>query len=80
MQESIVPEPLKVVNPVVKFQFVNMPDAYGFGNYSLVSQLIEVEHEGVIGTYAYAVYLDNLAPLAAGREIWGFPENMPILN
>lgn len=69
-----VPEPLKVITPIVKFEFIKMPDASGFGNYSLVSQIIEVEFEGVKGTYAHAMYLDNLTPIAAGREIWGFPE------
>lgn len=71
---AVVPEPLQVVSPIVKFQFVKMPDAYGFGDYTLVSQLIEVMHEGKIGTYAYGMYLDNLAPIAAGREMLGFPE------
>ena len=72
--QQVVPEPLRVVNPLVKFEFIKMPDATGFGNYNLVSQLIEVEFEGEVGTYAHAMYLDNLAPIAAGREIWGFPE------
>lgn len=73
---NVVPEPLKVVNPFVKFQFMKMPDAYGFGNYSMVGQMIEVEYEGKTGYYAHAMYLDNLAPIAAGREIWGFPEKL----
>ena len=71
---ELVPEPLQVVSPIVKFQFIKMPDAYGFGNYSLACQLIEVEFEQKRGLYAHAMYLDNLAPIAAGREIWGFPE------
>ena len=72
--QDVVPEPLKVTNPIVKFEFIKMPDAAGFGNYSLVAQNIEVEYNGVNGTYAHAMYLDNLTPIAAGREIWGFPE------
>jgi acetoacetate decarboxylase len=72
--QDVVPEPLKVINPIVKFQFIKMPDASGFGNYSLVAQVIEVELDGINGSYAHAMYLDNLAPIAAGREIWGFPE------
>ena len=72
--QEVVPEPLKVVKPIVKFEFIKMPDASGFGNYSLVAQNIEVEYNGVEGTYAHAMYLDNLTPIAAGREIWGFPE------
>ena len=71
---EVVPEPLKVVNPIVRFEFMHMPDASGFGCYSMVAQIIDVEYEGVAGTYAHAMYLDNLTPIAAGREIWGFPE------
>ncbi|MBP9742496.1 MAG: acetoacetate decarboxylase [Burkholderiales bacterium] len=73
---KVVPEPLIVKKPLVKFQFIKMPDAHGFGNYSLVGQTIEVEYEGKPGSYAHAMYLDNLAPIAAGREIWGFPEKL----
>lgn len=74
--QDIVPEPLKVVKPHVRFQFIKMPDAYGFGNYSMVGQMIEVEFNGKAGIYGHAMYLDNLAPIAAGREIWGFPEKL----
>ena len=74
--KKIIPLPLKVINPTVKFQFINMPDATGFGKYKTASQLIEVEFEGKKGLYAYNMYLDNLAPIAAGREIWGFPEKL----
>ncbi len=77
---EIVPQPLKVINPIVKFQFINMPDATGFGEYKSVSQLIEVELNGKTGLYAYNMYLDNLAPIAAGREIWGFPEKLGTPN
>lgn len=73
---EVVPEPLIVTEPLVKFQFLKMPDAYGFGNYSLVGQMIDVEYKGITGSYAHAMYLDNLAPIAAGREIWGFPEKL----
>jgi acetoacetate decarboxylase len=72
--KEIVPEPLKVVNPIVSFRFVKMPDASGFGSYNTVSQLVEVEYKGKMGLYCHSMYLDNLAPIAAGREIWGFPE------
>ena len=72
----IVPEPLNIIEPIVTLQFIKMPDAYGFGNYSMVSQMIEVDFEGKAGLYAHAMYLNNLAPIAAGREIWGFPEKL----
>lgn len=72
--QEMVPEPLKVVSNIVKFEFMKMPDAYGFGSFTEAGQVIEVEFEGKIGTYSHMMYLDNLAPIAAGREIWGFPK------
>lgn len=72
--ERVVPEPLKVTSNVVKFEFMKMPDAHGFGSFTESGQVIEVEYEGKKGTYAHSMYLDDLAPIAAGREIWGFPK------
>ena len=71
---QVVPEPLKVVSNIVKFEFMHMPDASGFGSFSEAGQMIEVEYEGVKGSYSHAMYLDDLAPIAAGREIWGYPK------
>lgn len=71
---QVVPEPLKVVSNVVKFEFMKMPDAYGFGSFTESGQVIEVEYEGKLGTYSHMMFLDDLAPIAAGREIWGFPK------
>lgn len=72
--KEVVPEPLKVVSNTVKFEFMRMPDAYGFGSFTEAGQVIEVEFEGKPGTYSHMMFLDNLAPIAAGREIWGFPK------
>ncbi len=72
--QAVVPEPLKVISNVVKFEFMRMPDAHGFGSFTEAGQVIEVEYEGKVGTYSHMMFLDNLAPIAAGREIWGFPK------
>ena len=72
--QAIVPEPLKVISNVVKFEFMKMPDAHGFGSFTEAGQVIEVEFEGKEGTYSHMMFLDNLAPIAAGREIWDFPK------
>lgn len=71
---EIVPEPLQVVKPVVKFHFIKMPDAHGFGSFTEAGQVIDVEFEGKSATYSHNMYLNDLAPIAAGREIWGFPK------
>lgn len=72
--QKIVPEPLKVTSNIVKFEFMRMPDAYGFGSFTEAGQVIEVELDGKPGTYSHIMFLDDLAPIAAGREIWGFPK------
>ncbi len=69
-----VPEPLKVLNPIVKFEFMKMHDAHGFGSFNEAGQLIEVEYQGKKGLYVHMMLLDNLPSIAAGREIWGFPK------
>ncbi|TXI91113.1 MAG: acetoacetate decarboxylase [Neisseriales bacterium] len=72
--QAVVPEPLKVTSNKVKFEFMKMPDAHGFGSFTEAGQVIEVEFEGKPGTYSHMMFLDDLAPIAAGREIWGFPK------
>lgn len=72
--QARVPEPLKVINPIVKFEFIKMPDSYGFGDYTEAGQIIPVEYQGKSGSYVLNMFLDDFAPIAAGREIWGFPK------
>lgn len=69
-----VPEPLKVVSNVIKMEFMKMPDANGFGSFKEAGQQIEVEYDGKLGSYVHAMYLNDVAPIVAGREIWGYPK------
>lgn len=78
--KEIVPEPLEVTEPLVNFEFIRMPDSTGFGNYTESGQVIPVVFKGKKGTYSHAMYLDNEAPLAGGREIWGFPKKLAKLS
>lgn len=75
---ELVPEPLEVDvrNPLVMFEFIRMPDSTGFGDYTESGQVIPVTFEGRRGTYTHAMFLDDHAPTAGGREIWGFPKKM----
>jgi acetoacetate decarboxylase len=74
--EKMVPEPLKVAAPQVRYQFIRMPDSSGFGEYAASGQIIPVTYQGKPGTYTHSLFLDAEAPLAGGREIWGFPEKL----
>ena len=31
---AVVPEPLEIADPIVKYEFIRMPDSTGFGNYT----------------------------------------------
>ncbi|QFR33202.1 acetoacetate decarboxylase [Ancylobacter sp. TS-1] len=73
---KVVPEPLKVVEPIVKYEFIRMPDSTGFGDYTETGQVIPVELNGVKGGYVHSMYLDDEAPIAGGRELWGFPKKL----
>lgn len=71
---KVVPEPLEVVEPIVKYEFIRMPDSTGFGDYTETGQVIPVRFNGVEGGYVHAMYLDDESPIAGGRELWGFPK------
>jgi len=73
---SVVPEPLEVTEPLVKFEFIRMPDSTGFGDYTESGQVIPVRYKGKQGGYSHAMYLDDLPPITGGREIWGFPKKL----
>jgi acetoacetate decarboxylase len=73
---AVVPEPLQVTDAIVKYEFIRMPDSTGFGDYTESGQVIPVTFEGVAGGYVHSMYLNDEAPLAGGREIWGFPKKL----
>lgn len=73
---AVVPAPLEVTEPLVKFEFIRMPDSTGFGDYTESGQVIPVRLDGQDGGYSHAMYLDDEAPIAGGREIWGFPKKL----
>ena len=73
---AMVPEPLEPAGDLVKFEFIRMPDSTGFGAYTESGQVVPVRYRGKPGTYQIAMYLDDEAPIAGGREIWGFPKKL----
>lgn len=73
---AVVPEPLEIVEPVVNYEFIRMPDSTGFGDYTETGQVIPVRFEGRQGGYVHSMFLDDDAPIAGGREIWGFPKKL----
>lgn len=73
---EVVPEPLEVTEPIVKFEVIRMPDSTGFGDYTESGQVIPVTFKGKQGGYSHAMYLNDEAAISAGREIWGFPKKL----
>lgn len=72
----ILPAPLVAPAPLVNYEFIRMPDSTGFGDYTESGQVIPVTLDGQPGSYVHAMYLDDEAPIAGGREIWGFPKKL----
>jgi acetoacetate decarboxylase len=73
---ELVPEPLMVEEPLVKFEFIRMPDSTGFGDYTESGQVIPVTYQGRKGGYTHCMFLDDHPPIAGGRELWGFPKKL----
>ena len=73
---AIVPEPLEVVSDLVKFEFIRMPDSTAFGDYTEAGQVIPVRLGARTGNYTLNMFLNDHSPIAAGRELWGFPKKL----
>ena len=83
MLRAVVPEPLTIKDPLVSFEFIRMPDSSGFGDYTESGQVISViDQDGKPASYTHMMYLDDHAPIAGGRELWGFPKKLakPLLS
>lgn len=70
-----LPEPLEPdgSNQVI-YEFISMPDSSGFGDYKESGVVIPCLFKGEQVNFIAQMYLDCEPPIAAGREIWGFPK------
>ncbi|MDB5412016.1 MAG: acetoacetate decarboxylase, partial [Rubritepida sp.] len=73
---ALVPEPLMIEAPLVKYEFIRMPNSTGFGDYTESGQVIPVSFEGRKGGYTHCMFLNDEGPIAGGRELWGFPKKL----
>jgi acetoacetate decarboxylase len=70
-----LPEPLEPLErPLVAYEWIKMPDSSGFGRYTESGLVIPCRFEGEEVNFVSQMYLDDDPPIAAGREIWGFPK------
>jgi acetoacetate decarboxylase len=73
---AVIPAPLEMTDPIVKYEFIRMPNSTGFGDYTESGQVIPVNFRGERGGYVHAMYLNDHPPIAGGRELWGFPKKL----
>jgi acetoacetate decarboxylase len=73
---AVVPEPLEIDEPLVRFEVMKMPDTSGLGSYTESGQAIIVRMGQEKGEYLHAMYLDNLPALASGREVSAYPKKL----
>ncbi|CAM5545402.1 putative acetoacetate decarboxylase [Streptomyces afghaniensis 772] len=71
---AVVPEPLRIGEPLVRFEVMKMGDVSGYGPYTEAGQAIPVSFEGEQGEYLHAMYLDNFPATASGREVSAYPK------
>ena len=71
---KVVPAPLVSAEPIVKYEFIRMPDVSGMGSYTESGQVIPVTFDGTAGSFTHAMYLDSEAGIASGREVLGYPK------
>ena len=64
--QRLVPKPLEVMEPVVKYEFIRMPDSTGFGDYTESGQVIPVRLGGELGGYVHAMFLNDHPPNRTG--------------
>ena len=70
----VVPEPLTVADPIVRFEVIKMPDATGLGSYHECGQIAVVEHEGRQVDFNIGLYVDSVPAIVSGRELGGYPK------
>ena len=72
---AALPEPLQPDGSnSVLYEFIRMPDSSGFGDYTESGVVIPCIYKGEAMNFTAQMYLDCAPPIAAGREIWGFPK------
>jgi acetoacetate decarboxylase len=70
-----LPQPLEpIAQPLVHYEWIKMPDSSGFGSYTESGMVIPCRFNGEDVNFVVQMYLDDDPPIAAGREIWGFPK------
>ncbi|MFD4194486.1 acetoacetate decarboxylase [Amycolatopsis thermoflava] len=73
---AVVPEPLEIDEPLVRFEVMRMGDVSGYGPYTEAGQAIPVRLGDERGEYLHAMHLDNFPATASGREVSAYPKTV----
>ncbi|MEW2501077.1 acetoacetate decarboxylase [Amycolatopsis sp. NPDC047767] len=73
---ALVPEPLVVDEPLVRFEVMRMPDVTGLGDYTESGQVAMVRHGDEAGEFILGMYVDSLPAIASGREVAAYPKKL----
>ncbi|MFG2422820.1 acetoacetate decarboxylase [Streptomyces sp. NPDC048448] len=73
---AVVPEPLEIGEPLVRFEVMKMGDVEGYGPYLESGQAIPVRLGAEHGEYLHVMHLNNFAATAAGRELSAYPKTI----
>ncbi|MEV0069566.1 MULTISPECIES: acetoacetate decarboxylase [unclassified Amycolatopsis] len=73
---ALVPEPLVVDEPLVRFEVMRMPDVTGLGDYTESGQVAMVRHGDEVGEFTLGMYVDSLPAIASGREVAAYPKKL----
>ena len=71
---EVVPEPLELDEPLVRFEVMKMGEVTAFGPYVEAGQAIPVRFGAERGEYLHAMYLNNFPATAGGRELSAYPK------
>lgn len=74
---AALPEELEPAGPgrnICFYEWMNMPDSSGFGDYVESGSGIVATYKGEPCNFSVQMYLNDDPPIVAGREIWGFPK------
>ncbi|MBV8095356.1 MAG: acetoacetate decarboxylase [Acetobacteraceae bacterium] len=77
---KVVPEPLEIDDPLVRFEVMNMPDTMTHGAYIECGQAIAVRLGQEHGEYLHAMYVNNHPAIASGREVAAYPKKLASPN
>lgn len=74
----MIPEPLMPAGPIVKYEFIKMPNSSGLGNYMETGQVIPVTLNGKPGSYTRRRLLNNNPAVSPAGKCQALVQRQPV--